>query len=185
MADRLRPWPENSPGVVNPWLLMVTSKPPAWRDELVGWPEEGLTAGRPHEGFFYPDPLGFWAQVRKWAVTVVSAAGTAESIPDALAVTTVVHLGHDPGGIGPTLEVLEPRVVLFLDEPAWESAGMTVEDVRPLVVPDPFRPGQAYNGFWGSGPNGMTVGKAPQHPAAHNLYRWPDMERYLGRVPLT
>src|SRR5207245_650073 len=28
-------WPPYSPGAVNAWLLLVTTKPPAWKDDLV------------------------------------------------------------------------------------------------------------------------------------------------------
>ena len=63
-----RDWPPYSPGSVNAWLLLVTTKPPSWQDDLVRWEEQPLTLGKAHEGFFYPDPLAFWAEVRKWTV---------------------------------------------------------------------------------------------------------------------
>src|SRR4051812_25893911 len=32
-------WPPYSPGSVNAWLMFVTTKPPAWQDDLVLWEE--------------------------------------------------------------------------------------------------------------------------------------------------
>ena len=59
-------WPPLSPGACNAWLLLVTTKPPQWGDDLVPFPEAPLTLGEPHEGFLYPDPIGFWDEVRRW-----------------------------------------------------------------------------------------------------------------------
>ena len=38
-------------------------------------------------------------------------------------------------------------------------------------VPDPYRKGLTYEGFWGRTPDGLLVGKSPQHPAADPLAR--------------
>src|SRR5205814_8705280 len=62
------PISDHSPGALNAWLLLVTTKPPSWKDRLLVFPESPLSLGAPHEGFFYPDPLGFWAEVRHWVV---------------------------------------------------------------------------------------------------------------------
>jgi hypothetical protein len=40
-----------------------------------------------------------------------------------------------------------------------------------------------YEGFWGATADGTVVGKAPQHPAMHNLYRAEDMDRFLASAP--
>ena len=48
-------WPPDSPGSHNAWLLLVTSKPPTWRDPLHPWVGRPLTLGAPHEGFLYPE----------------------------------------------------------------------------------------------------------------------------------
>jgi len=177
-------WPPLSPGAANAWLLLVTTKPPAWRDALVEWQERPLSVGWPHEGFFYPDPLGFWAEVRRWALELLRPMEPAWGHADALAVTALLHLGDDHGRLDLAVGVCRPGAVLFLDEHAWHVSGWSVDAERPFELPDPHRPGQAYHGFWGVGPSGAMVGKSPQHPAAHRLYDASDLLRYLraGRL---
>jgi hypothetical protein len=51
-------------------------------------------------------------------------------------------------------------------------------------IKDPHRPGQVYEGFWGELEDGVVVGKAPQHPTTHNLYRSDDMVAFLRSAPL-
>jgi hypothetical protein len=150
-------WPELSPGAVNAWLLLVTSKAPAWRDSLVEWVERPPTLGTPHEGFFYPDPLGFWSEIRRWATLLVRLAEPSWSTPDALAVTTLIHVGDRPTRIAKAREIMRPRLVLFLD---------------------------VYEGFWAVADDGTVIGKAPQHPATHKLYRSEDMDGFLALAPL-
>jgi hypothetical protein len=170
-------WPADSPGAVNAWLLLVTTKPPSWRDPYVMWRDCPPTLGEPHEGFFYPDPLGFWSELRHWATTAVGVSN-----PGALSITTVLH-GAD--GVEWALDLMRPRVVLFLDEPAWQASpfgGFSRLDA--WHIPDPHRPGQFYEGWWMRDGVGRVVGKAPQHPAAHNLYRREDMDGFLSRSAL-
>ena len=161
----------------------MTTKPPTWRDTLVLWPEDAPTLGEPHHGFFYPDPLGFWAEVRRWATVLVRRHQPDCATSDALAVTTLLHVGEHPDRLEWGRTLMRPRVVLFLDEPSWAAAGL---DVRRALhhVPDPHRPQQVYEGFWAVAPDGTVVGKAPQHPAMHNLYRAADMDRFLGAAPV-
>lgn len=182
LRRRAEGWPDHSPGALNAWLLLVTTKPPTWRDTLVLWPDDPPTLGEPHHGFFYPDPLGFWAEVRRWATMVVRTRRPEWSTSDALAVTTLLHVGDDAGRLAWARTLMRPHVVLFLDEPSWLAAGMDV-DRHPHHVPDPHRPQQVYEGFWGATADGLVVGKAPQHPAMHNLYRGEDMDRFLASAP--
>ena len=168
---------------MNAWLLFVTTKPPIWRDPLVLWPEDPPALGEPHHGFFYPDPLGFWAEVRRWATVLTRLRRPEWSTPDALAVSTVLHVGDDVGRLAWARELMRPHVVLFLDEASWQASGI---DVRRHLhyVPDPHRPQQVYEGFWATEGDGTVIGKAPQHPATHNLYRAEDMDRFLGSAPV-
>jgi hypothetical protein len=141
------------------------------------------TLGQPHEGFFYPDPMGFWAEVRRWAVEVTRLEEPGWGQPEALSVTSLLHVGEEPERLAWVRHLCRPRVVLFLDEPSWERSGIHGRQVRHHIR-DPYRPGQVYEGFWGTGDDGLVVGKAPQHPAAHSLYRAEDMTEYLREAPL-
>jgi hypothetical protein len=164
-------WPPDSPGAVNAWALFVTTKPPTWRDPYVTWRDAPLTIGEPHEGFFYPDPLGFWAEVRHWAATLAGLP-----ITDALSVSALLHgIAH----LERALQLMRPQIVLFLDEPAWRTANLPVRAVA-RAIPDPYREGQVYEGWWGHTPEGFVLGKAPQHPAAHRLYARSDMDGWLS-----
>jgi hypothetical protein len=169
LLKRAAGWPPLSPGALNAWLLLVTTKAPVWRDPLVTWSEQPPTLGDAHPGFFYPDPLGFWAEVRRWATVVVNL-GMAES----LSVTSLLHGASLDWALG----VMHPRVVLFLDEPAWQATGWDV-DAQTHHIADPYRSGKVYEGWWGQREDGLVVGKAPQHPAAHKLYRNADMVEFL------
>ena len=181
-SARAGDWPEASPGSLNAWLLLVTSKPPTWRDPLHPWVERPLTLGEPHEGFLYPDPIGFWDEVRRWSVELFRAHlpewGTSES----LSLTTLVHVRSDPAQLGAAERLCQPRMVVFLDEPAWQSAAIDVA-TTPFSVPDPHRAGQSYEGWWGTTPAGTVVGKSPQHPTMHRLYRAEDLTGWLRAAP--
>ena len=74
------------------------------------------------------------------------------------------------------------RVDAILDEPAWGAAGLDVA-TTPLAVPDPHRAGQTYEGWWGTTEDGTVVGKSPQHPTMHRLYRAEDLTDWLQRAP--
>jgi hypothetical protein len=184
LAERVTDWPPFSPGALNAWLLLVTTKPPSWRDALVVWHEAPLTLGEAHEGFFYPDPLGFWSEVRRWTLELFHRDHPAWGPPDALAVTTLLHVGDEPDRFRQAVELSQPRTILFLDEPSWERAGLDGIRRELHSIVDPHRKGQVYEGFWGKGPDGVVVGKAPQHPATHNLYRADDMLAFLRSAPL-
>jgi len=160
----------------------VTTKPPAWQDDLVLWEEKPLTLGEAHEGFFYPDPLGFWAEIRKWTLELLKPHASEWGVNEALSVTTLLHLGDDAARLHNATELCQPRVILFLDEPSWERSGLQARQVAHHIA-DPHRAGQVYEGFWGEGAGGITIGKAPQHPTTHNLYREDDMLAFLRSAP--
>ncbi|HET7487292.1 MAG TPA: hypothetical protein VFJ85_05140 [Acidimicrobiales bacterium] len=168
---------------MNAWFLLVTTKPPTWRDPLVLWPDDSPTFGEPPHGFYYPDPLGFWAEVRRWATVVARSARPAWATPDALAVSALLHVGEDQDRFAWARELMRPHVVLFLDEGSFQASELTV-DKRRHHVPDPHRPQQTYEGFWSVASDGTVVGKAPQHPTTHNLYRAEDMDAFLASIPL-
>ena len=173
LSKRVRDWPAHSPAAANVWLLLVTSKDPNWRDPYMEWRDVAPTLGDPPEGFLYPDPLGFWSEVRHWVCTALAMPPM-----DAISVAGLLH--------GPNVDwavqLTQPRVLLFLDEPAWAAASAHVLlDRRPVPhhIPDPYRPGKTYEGWWARAANDVVVGKAPQHPAAHKLYSRSDMDSFL------
>lgn len=177
-------WPSHSPGSLNAWLLLVTTKEPTWHDPLVLWRDFPPTLGAPHEGFFYPDPLGFWAEVRRWAHLLLSKTMPGIPMSTALSLSTLIHVGDDTRRIAWARSVNRPRVILFLDEPSWQASQLSVSGTVHQI-PDPHRAGQRYEGFWGTLADGTIVGKAPQHPATHRLYRTEDLDGFLHAVPLS
>lgn len=181
----VRGWPPLSPGARNAWLLLVTTKPPRWADPLVPFPEAPLTFGEPHPGFLYPDPIGFWAEVRRWCSAVIGTRVAGWETTEAVAVSALVHLADDPARLAIAIDATRPAVALFLDEPSWQASGFA-RGLRAEAhhVPDPHREGQAYQGLWGRRPDGIVVGKAPQHPTMHRLYRAADMAAFLDACPL-
>jgi hypothetical protein len=70
-------------------------------------------------------------------------------------------------------------MILFLDEPSLEQAVLPALRREPHFISDPHRKGQVYEGFWAKDADGVVVGKAPQHPATHKLYRERDMLGFL------
>jgi hypothetical protein len=164
-------------------VVLVTTKPPDWRDPITTFSEDPPTLGDPHPGFFYPDPIGFWAEVRRWLTAIVGAADPSLDGPSALAVSALVHVGAQPDRLRAAMTTCRPEVVLFLDEPAWAASGWRVK-AQPHHVPDPHRDGQVYQGFWGRRDDGVVVGKAPQHPSARRFYGWADMAGFLQSVPV-
>lgn len=182
LEARAADWPPNSPASINAWLLLVTTKPPTWRDPLLQWDERPPALGQAHQGFFYPDPLGFWAEVRRWSLELFRLRHPEFGLTEALALTTLLHLGDEPGRLGRAIELSSPHVLLFLDEPSWEASGLQVRQ-EPHHITDPHRPGQVYQGFWGHTGDGRVVGKSPQHPTTHNLYRAEDMLEFLRAAP--
>jgi hypothetical protein len=182
LLDGIGAWPELSPGAANAWLLLVTTKSPTWHDPLLPWPEGPLSLGEPHPGFLYPDPIGFWTEVRRWSIELFRAHEPTWSTAECLALTTLVHVGDEPGQLARATRTCEPRVTVFLDEPAWAAAGLDLA-TTPLSVPDPHRPGQSYEGWWGVQADGTVVGKSPQHPTMHRLYRAEDLTTWLRSAP--
>lgn len=183
LLKKTHDWPPFSPGAVNAWLLLVTTKPPTWPDPFVAWADAPLTIGTAHEGFFYPDPLGFWPEVRRWSVELLRLQHPNFGTPEALAMTMLLHLGDDRERLTRALALAEPRTILFLDEPSWSRSGLGV-DASSHYIGDPHRPKQVYEGFWGHDPGGRVVGKSPQHPATHNLYGASDMTGFLRAAPV-
>ena len=184
LADRAGAWPANSPGALNAWLLLVTTKPPVWRDPVLTWKDHPLALGEVNESFFYPDPLGFWTEVRKWALELFKLRNPTWSLGESLSLTTLLHVGDDPGRFARAFDALCPRIVLFLDEPSWLASGLVVTHPVNHYIKDPHRTGQVYEGFWGVLADGVVVGKAPQHPTTHNLYRAEDMVSFLRSAPV-
>ncbi len=93
-------------------------------------------------------------------------------------------MGDDVRRLAGALERLSPRVVLFLDEPSWQASGLDVKKQVKHYIEDPHRAGQVYEGFWGVLDDGVVVGKAPQHPTTHNLYRTDEMVGFLRSAPI-
>ncbi len=184
LAERIGEWPPNSPGSLNAWLLLVTTKAPVWRDQVLEWREQPLTLGEVNENFFYPDPLGFWTEIRRWALELFRLRNPTWGLGEALTLTTLLHVGDDAGRLAGALGRLSPRVVLFLDEPSWIASRLEVRKSVHHHIKDPHRPAQVYEGFWGLLDDGVVVGKAPQHPTTHNLYRNEDMVGFLRAAPI-
>lgn len=180
----MRDWPPNSPGSLNAWLLLVTTKAPVWRDQVLDWKEQPLALGDVNENFFYPDPLGFWTEIRRWTLELFRLRNPTWSLGESLSLTTLLHVGDDPRRLTQALRLFEPRVILFLDEPAWRASGMQVTRQVKHYIKDPHRAGQVYEGFWGELDDGTVVGKAPQHPTTHKLYRADDMIGFLRGAPI-
>ncbi|MDQ4133846.1 MAG: hypothetical protein M3179_11735 [Actinomycetota bacterium] len=183
MQHEARDWPAFSPAAINAWLLFVTTKPPTWQDSLMSWTDHAPTVGTANEGFYYPDPLGFWSEIRRWALELFRLQQRQFSQPDALALTSLIHVSEDPAAFARAVDVCQPHVVLFLDEPSWALSKLEVDRVAHFIR-DPHRRGQVYEGFWGRTADGRVVGKAPQHPTTHNLYRERDMLDFLRSAPL-
>ena len=182
LEEQAEGWPPNSPASINAWLLLVTTKPPTWRDPLVRWDDRPPTLGQAHEGFFYPDPLGFWSEVRRWSLELLHLRHPGWGLPEALSLTTLLHVGGEHERLVRAMKLSSPQTILFLDEPSWEASALQVRRVHHHIV-DPHRPGQYYEGFWGRTGDGRVVGKSPQHPTTHNLYRAEDMLGFLRSAP--
>jgi hypothetical protein len=162
---------------------MVTTNAPSWRDPLLEWRQLPPALGSPHEGFFYPDPLGFWLEVRRWATSLLRVAMPRWTTADALSVSALIHAGDDPDRVRWASERCQPMVTLYLDEAAVQTASIErAGDV--FSIPDPYRPGTVYEGWWVRLGDGRVVGKSPQHPASHRLYRAQDIDVFLHASPI-
>ena len=164
--------------------MFVTSRPPTWEDRFVLWEDEPLALGTPHHGFFYPDPLGFWGEVRRWAVALLAPLEPSWRADETLSVSAMLHVGVDSSRLGRAFALMRPRLVVFLDETAWQSSGVALDRRDAHHIRDPHRDGQFYEGFWGVTRDGVVVGKAPHHPAAHKLYLRADLDGYLRAAPI-
>ncbi len=184
LAGKAGDWPPNSPGSLNAWLLLVTTKPPVWRDPVLTWKDRPLTLGEANESFFYPDPLGFWSEIRRWSQELFRLRYPTWGLGESLALTSLLHVGDDPTRFRTAFDLFSPRVVLFFDEPSWAGSGLDVGKTVNHYIKDPHRSGQVYEGFWGELADGVVVGKAPQHPTTHKLYRAEDMTGFLRSAPL-
>jgi hypothetical protein len=101
-----------------------------------------------------------------------------------LAVTALAGGVTSADAVGALIDLCRPRRLLFLDEPAWLASGITLAGrAAAHHIPDPHRAGQVYEGFWGKSASGVTVGKAPQHPAARRLYGADAMAPFLRAAP--
>lgn len=182
LLAEVRQWPDHSPGARNAWVLIATTKPPTWADPLHPWPSGPLTLGEPHGGFLYPDPIGFWTEVRRWSIELFRQRLPSWSTAESLSLTALVHVGADPTHLASAMATCRPRMLLFLDDPAWRASGIVVP-ATPTAIPDPHRPGQTYVGWWGTTAQGMVVGKAPQHPTMHRLYDAVELSGWLRAAP--
>lgn len=97
--------------------------------------------------------------------------------------TALLHVGDEPDRLAWAQATMAPKLVLFLDEPAAAASGLAGLDTHPVTVPDPHRAGQSYEGWWARS-GAQVVGKAPQHPAAHKLYRAADLDAFLRAAPI-
>jgi hypothetical protein len=148
------------------------------------WHDRPLALGEANESFFYPDPLGFWSEIRRWAQILFRLRYPTWGLGEALALTTLMHVGEDPSRFSTAFDLFAPRVVVFLDEPSWVASGLTVKKMVNHYIKDPHRAGQVYEGFWGELDDGVVVGKSPQHPTTHKLYRAEDMAGFLRSAPI-
>ena len=163
---------------------MVTTKPPVWRDPVLTWKEQPLTLGEVNENFFYPDPLGFWTEIRRWALELFKVRNPTWSLGEVLTLTSVLHVGDQPERLTAALELCRPRVLLFLDEPSWVLSGLDAKKQVNHYIKDPHRTNQVYEGFWAELADGLVVGTSPQHPTTHKLYRAEDMVGFLRSAPI-
>lgn len=102
--------------------------------------------------------------------------------PEALAVTALLHVSSEADRLTNGVELLKPRLILFLDEHSWALSGLQLTRTMHHIA-DPHRAGQVYEGFWGKADDGRVVGKSPQHPTTHNLYRADEMMEFLRAAP--
>lgn len=167
---------------MNAWLLLVTQSAPVWRDPLLELEEQPPTWGEPHPTFFYPDPLGFWTEVRRWSVELLRIIEPQWGRIEALSVTALIHAGDDADRVARAMVSCWPRMVLFLDDASFALAGLDfARDVHRVT--DGRRPGAVHEGFWGHGPDGTTIGKAPRHPTEHDRARVDEMLAFLRAAP--
>ena len=141
-------------------MLLVTTKPPIWRDPVLTWKDQPLALGEANESFFYPDPLGFWSEIRRWAQEIFRLRYPTWGLGESLALTTLLHVGEDPSRFATATALFWPRVIRFLDGPAWLASGLDVGKYVTHYIKDPHRSGQVYEGFWGEAADGVVVGSA-------------------------
>jgi hypothetical protein len=120
--------------------------------------------------------------VRRWAVELFRAHGPDWDPTDALALTTFLHVADEPERLARAEAQCQPRMLLFLDEPAWELADVEARG-NVHTIPDPHEVGLRYEGWWGVDGDGRVVGKSPQHPSMHRLYGADDMTGFLRAAP--
>lgn len=122
--------------------------------------------------------------MRRWADAIFRQVEPGWLAPETLSLSALLHVGDAPARFARARELMRPQVVLFLDELSWEASDLAVTRQRAHHIPDPHRPAQVYEGFWGVAADGTVVGKAPQHPAAHKLYRGSDLLEFLAGATL-
>lgn len=186
VLERVGGWPAGSTGCaggVNAWLLLCSTKPPVWSEPPLAWRDLPPTLGPPHTGFFHPDPLHCWSEIRRWSAELLGPRLGDVPAHACLSLTAVVHLGDHPERLAWARRVMRPGLVLFLDEAAWEAAGLSLAERATYPMIDPHRLGQRYEGFWAVDGEGTVIGKAPQHPAANRLYRPEDLTGFLSSAP--
>ena len=99
------------------------------------WEERPLTLGQAHEGFFYPDPLGFWAEIRKWTVELLRPHAQDWGVNEALSVTTLVHQADDAARTQKAIDLCRGALGRFQRRPAtaWRPAfSIKTRDGMPI-----------------------------------------------------
>ena len=121
---------------------------------------------RPTRASTTPTPWASGAEIRKWSVELFRLREPRWAATEALALTTLLPAGGQPERVARAIEVFEPRLVLFLDEPSWAASRALFNGVEqmPHYITDPHRPKQVYEGFWSVRDDGVVVGKSPAAP---------------------
>ena len=159
--DGVKGWPADSPGALNAWLLFVTTKPPTWREKLLAWPDGPLTLGEPHDGFLYPDPIGFWTEVRRWSIELLRVHEPRWSTAECLALTALVHVGERPEHLA-----LAQQDVPTAHDRVPRRAGLAVRPTStwpPPPSPSPTRTAPASCTRGGGAPRPTELSSA-RHP---------------------
>ncbi len=101
-----------------------------------------------------------------------------------LGVAALANPGLSGQGIGEILKVCQPRVILYLDQESERSSPRKATNPTPISIHNPYHLDQSYRGWWSSEPDGVILGKAPQHPAAHRLYSKDSLTTFLAALPV-
>ena len=180
---RTPPWPPDSPGSCNAWLLFVTTKPPSWRDPA-------RTRGRSGRS-----PSA--SRTRASSTPTRSGSGTrCGAGPSSCSGSQQPDLEHrrEPVAHDPRARRLRPRPARGRSEPVPAAhdrvprrAGLAVGGARgghhAVLRARPPPAGRCTRAGGARPPTGAVVGKSPQHPTMHRLYRAEDLTAWLRAAP--